>query len=55
MKPMTMYTAGVAGQQTNAYYPHQHTVTTAADLEDVARFDHVVGEYAGGKRSYNAG
>lgn len=54
MDPMTMYTATVAGQQTNAHYPSKHAVATAADLEAVARFDHVVAKYEGGKRS-NAG
>lgn len=51
MKAMTMFTAQVAGQQNNAHYPHPHTVTTAADLEVAARFDHVVAEYVGGRRS----
>lgn len=51
MTPMTMYTALVAGQQNNAHYPHPHTVTTAADLKAVARLDHVVAEYVGGRRS----
>lgn len=51
MTPMTMYTANVAGQQNNAHYPRQHDVTSEADLEAVARFDHVVAEYAGGRRS----
>ena len=54
MKPMTVYTANVSGQASNVHYPNMHTVTTAAELEAVARFDHVVAEYAGGKRS-NAG
>ncbi|QOQ39381.1 phage/plasmid primase, P4 family [Trueperella pecoris] len=51
MTPMTMYTALVAGQQNNAHYPHQHDVTSEADLEAVARLDHVVAEYVGGRRS----
>jgi len=33
MKAMTKFNAQVAGQQNNALYPNQHTVTTAADLE----------------------
>ena len=51
MTPMTMYTALVAGQQNNAHYPNHHDVVTAADLEAVARFDHVAAEYAAGRRS----
>ncbi|CAB0562415.1 hypothetical protein CIP107532_01818 [Corynebacterium diphtheriae] len=51
MKAMTMFTATVAGQQNNAHYPNPHTVTTAADLEAVARLDHVVAEYLGSRRS----
>lgn len=52
MKAMTMFTAQVARQQNDAHYPNQqHTVTTAADLEAVARLDHVVAEYVGGRRS----
>ncbi|MCG7258074.1 MULTISPECIES: hypothetical protein [unclassified Corynebacterium] len=51
MKAIAMFTAQVAGQQNNAHYPHPHTVTTAADLEAVARLDHVVAEYVGGRRS----
>lgn len=51
MSPMTMYTATVAGQQNNAHYPNRHEVSTAADLEAVARLDHVVAEYQGGRRS----
>lgn len=51
MKPMTMYTANVAGQQNNARYPNRVEVTTVADLEAVARLDHVVAEYRGGRRS----
>ena len=51
MKAMTMFTAQVAGQQNNAHYPNPHTVITAADLEAVARLDHVVAEYVGGRRS----
>lgn len=54
MKPMTMYTADVAGQTTNVHYPNKHVVTTVADLETVAKLDHVSAEYAGSKRS-NAG
>lgn len=54
MNPMTMYTANVAGQTSNVHYPNKHAVTTAADLETVAKFDHVAAEYAGSKRS-NAG
>ncbi|WP_408923027.1 hypothetical protein [Corynebacterium tuberculostearicum] len=50
MKAMTMFTAQVAGQQNNAHYPNPHTVTTAADLEAIARLDHVVAEYLGGRR-----
>ena len=51
MKPMTMYTAQVAGRSSNATYPNQHHVTTATDLEAVARLDHVVATYAQGRRS----
>lgn len=51
MNPMTMYTATVAGQQNNTAYPNRHQVATAADLEAVARLDHVVAEYQGGRRS----
>lgn len=51
MKMMTMFTAQVADQQNNAHYPNPHSVTTAADLEAVARLDHVVAEYVGGRRS----
>lgn len=51
MKVMTMFTAQVAGQQNNVHYPNPHSVTTAADLEAVARLDHVVAEYVGGRRS----
>ncbi len=51
MTRMTMYTALVAGQQNNAHYPNHHDVVTVADLEAVARFDHVAAEYAGGRRS----
>lgn len=51
MKVMTIFTAQVAGQQNNAHYPHPYTVTTAADLEAVARLAHVVAEYVGGRRS----
>lgn len=51
MTPMTMYTATVAGQQNNAHYPNRHEVATVADLEAVARLDHVVAEYQGGRRS----
>ncbi|MCQ9371198.1 phage/plasmid primase, P4 family [Corynebacterium sp. 35RC1] len=51
MKAMTMFTAQVAGQHNNAHYPNPHTVTTAADLEAVARLDHVVAQYVGGRRS----
>lgn len=51
MRPMTMYTANVAGQQNNALYPNRHEVTTVADLEAVACLDHVVAEYQGGRRS----
>lgn len=51
MKAMTMFTAQVAGQQNNAHYPNQHTVTTAADREAVARLDHVVAEYVCSWRS----
>lgn len=54
MKPMTMYTANVAGQNSNAYYPNKHAVTCVGDLQAVAHLDHVVAEYTGGKRS-NAG
>ncbi len=41
----------MAGQQNNAHYPNRHRVTTVADLEAVARLDHVVAEYVGGRRS----
>jgi P4 family phage/plasmid primase-like protien len=51
MKTMTMFTAPVAGQHNNTHYPHQHIVTTSIDLETVARLDHVVAEYVGGRRS----
>lgn len=51
MKTMTMFTAPVSGQHNNTHYPHQHIVTTAIDLETVARLDHVVAEYVGGRRS----
>lgn len=51
MKAMTMFTAQVAGQENNAHYSNQHVVATAADLEAVARLDHVVAEYVGGRRS----
>lgn len=51
MNPMTMHTATVAGQQNNAHYPNRHQVTTVADLEAVARLDHVAAEYQGGRRS----
>ncbi|MEW6860134.1 phage/plasmid primase, P4 family [Trueperella pyogenes] len=51
MTPMTMYTATVAGQQNKAHYPNRHEVATVADLEAVARLDHVVAEYQGGRRS----
>lgn len=51
MTPMTMYTATVAGQQNNAHYPNRVEVTTLVDLEAVARLDHVVAEYQGGRRS----
>lgn len=51
MKTMTMYTANVAGQENNAYYPNKHAVTSAGELEQVARLDHVVAEYRGGRRS----
>lgn len=54
MMPMTVYTADVAGRENNAHYPRQHLVVTAADLQAVARLDHVVARYTGGKRS-NAG
>ncbi|WOH93778.1 hypothetical protein [Corynebacterium urealyticum] len=51
MKVMTMFTAQVAGQQNNAHYPNHHDVITAADLEAVARLDHVVAQYVGDRRS----
>lgn len=51
MNPMTMYTATVAGQQNNTVYPNRHKVTTVADLEAIARLDHVAAEYQGGQRS----
>lgn len=51
MKTMTMYTANVAGQENNAYYPNRCAVTNAGELEQVARLDHVVAEYHGGRRS----
>lgn len=51
MKAMTMYTATVVGQQNNALYPNRYEVTAVADLEAVARLDHVVADYQGGRRS----
>ncbi|VEI13870.1 Uncharacterized conserved protein [Trueperella bialowiezensis] len=51
MKTMTMFTANVTGQENNAYYPNKHAVTSAGELEKVARLDHVVAEYQGGRRS----
>ncbi|MDR6938686.1 primase alpha helix C-terminal domain-containing protein [Arcanobacterium hippocoleae] len=51
MKPMTMYTSTVAGQHNNAVYPNRHEVSTAADLEAVARLDHVVADYQDRRRS----
>ncbi|WP_126417308.1 phage/plasmid primase, P4 family [Trueperella bialowiezensis] len=48
---MTMFTANVTGQENNAYYPNKHAVTSAGELEKVARLDHVVAEYQGGRRS----
>lgn len=48
---MTLFCATVQGQQNNNYYPNSAVITTAADLEAAAVWDHVAAGYAGGYRA----
>lgn len=48
---MTLFCATVHGQQNNNYYPNSAVITTAADLEAAAVWDHVAAGYAGGYRA----
>ena len=47
----TVYTSHQTGNAQNVQYPHDHHITSEADLKQAVAFDHVVAEYQGGRRS----
>ena len=50
MTPMTLFCADIAGQETNKHYPRKRDITTADELKDAARWDHVAAQYRGNLR-----
>lgn len=50
MKPITLFCADVAGQPQNKHYPRQLGITSAEDLAEAVRFDHVAAKYQGNLR-----
>ena len=42
--------SSVCGDKKNTSYPFRREITTPEELAEVAKFDHVCGEYADGKK-----
>lgn len=47
----TLSTATSAGQASNTVYPNQLTITTAEELEQAVRYDHVCGQFQNNQRN----
>lgn len=48
LSTITLQYSSVRGKEKNTSYPFKAEVKTVDDLEKIARFDHVCGEYADG-------
>jgi len=51
MKTITLYASDRRGDKYNTHYPDKRTITSAADLAEAAKYDHVFAEYRGGHRA----
>lgn len=51
LSTITLQYSGVTGKQNNTSYPFRAEIRTVEELKEVARFDHVCGEYADGKNN----